>query len=179
MNIFKLLKHRFYSAFKPYKYMEKVGINFTKGTVHIYGHINWGSEPWIITIGKNVFIAHNTVFITHDGGTLLFRDEIPDLEITKPIVVGDNVYIGYGVVILPGVTIGNNVVIGAGTIVTKNVPDNSVFAGVPGKVIKSIDEYKNKLISESIHLGHLNGKEKDIELKKHYSYKGKSKGIYF
>lgn len=118
-------------------------------------------------------------FITHDGGTLLYRNQIPDLEITKPIIVGNNVYIGLDVIILPGVSIGNNVVIGAGAVVTKNIPDNSVVAGVPAKVIKTADEYLKKLQKESLHLGHLKGREKDKALMHYYGYRGNSKGIYF
>ncbi len=67
------------------------------GEVHIYGKIKWGSEPWLITLGKNVHLTNGVEFITHDGGTLLFRKQVPDLEITKPIVVGNNVYIGNNV----------------------------------------------------------------------------------
>lgn len=124
-------------------------------------------------------LTNGVKFITHDGGTLLYRKNIPDLEITKPIIIGDDVYIGNDVTILPGVIIGNNVVIGAGAIVTKNIPDNSVAVGVPAKVIKTADEYLEKIKSESLHLGHLSGEEKDLALKKYYGYTGVSKGIYF
>lgn len=112
----------------------------------------WSTEPWIITIGSNVHITDGVRFITHDGGTLLYRNQVPDLEITKPIVVGNNVYIGTNAIILPGVTIGNNVVIGAGAVVTKDIPDNSVAVGVPARVIKTADEYLEKLKRESMHL---------------------------
>lgn len=104
---------------------------------------------------------------------------MPDLEITKPITIGDNVYIGNNVIILPGVTIGSNVIVGAGAIVSKDIPDNSVAVGVPAKIIKSADEYFDKLQRESLHLGHLRGQEKDKALMKYYGYNGKSKGIYF
>lgn len=130
-------------------------------------------------MGNNVHITDGVKFITHDGGTLLYRHLIPDLEITKPIVVGDNVYIGNNVIILPGVTIGSNVVIGAGAIVSRDIPDNSVAVGVPARVIKTADEYLEKLKKESLHLGHLKGQEKDKALMEYYGYKGDSKGIYF
>lgn len=151
----------------------------TWGGIHIYGNVSWGSEPWIITLGSNVHLTNGIQFVTHDGGTLLFRDKIPDLEITKPITVGNNVYIGVQTIIMPGVQIGNNVVIGAGAVVTRDIPDNSVEVGVPAKVIKTIDAYLEKLKRESLHLGHLIGEEKDLALKKYYNYQGKSKGIYF
>lgn len=147
--------------------------------VHLYGKINWGTEPWIITLGNNVHITNGVKFITHDGGTLLYRNQIPDLEITKPIIVGNDVYIGLDASILPGVTIGNNVVVGAGAVVTKDIPDNSVAVGVPARAIKTAEEYLEKLKKESLHLGHLKGQEKDKALMKYYGYNGNSKGIYF
>ena len=161
----------------PLAYAKQVGVNF-KGRAHIYGNVSWSTEPWIITIGDNVHITDGVKFITHDGGTLLFRDRVPDLEITKPIVLGDNVYIGNNVILLPGVTVGNNVVIGAGAVVSRDIPDNSVAVGVPARVIKTADEYFEKLQRESLHLGHLKGQEKDNALKEYYGYTGTSKGIY-
>ena len=59
---------------------------------------------------------------------------------TKPVVIGDDVWIGANAVILPGVTIGRHVVVAAGAVVTKDIPDYSLVAGVPAKVIKSLRE---------------------------------------
>lgn len=172
------IKRKIYFIFFPYKYMNKVGVNHGINT-KIYGKVNWGSEPWLITLGDNVYITDGVKFINHDGGTLLFRTYIPDLEITKPIVIGSNVYIGNNAIILPGVTIGDNCIIAAGAVVTKNIPDNCVVGGVPAKIIKSIDSYYEKIKKESIKLGHLQGSEKDKAIMRYYKYKGKSKGIYF
>lgn len=166
------------SKFNPLKYAEKTGVNM-RGKVHIYGRIVWGTEPWIITLGENVHLTEGVRFITHDGGTLLFRDRVPDLEITKPITIGNNVYIGNNTLLMPGVNIGNNVIVGAGAVVTKDIPDNSVAVGVPARVIKTADAYFEKIQKESLHLGHLQGEEKDRALKMYYGYKGTSKGIYF
>ncbi len=160
-----------YSRIWPVKYAKRIGVNVGKNP-HFYGPTSWGTEPWLITIGDNVHITGECKFINHDGGTLIFRNEIPDLEITKPIIVGNNVYIGEESLILPGVNIGNNVIIGARSVVTKSIPDNSVAAGVPCKIIKSTDEYLDKIKKESLHLGHLKGKEKDDALKKYYHYMG-------
>lgn len=178
-SILRGLKRRVYHRINRIKYAEKVGVNFVKGGLNLYGNVEWGTEPWIITLGNNVHITDGVKFITHDGGTLLFRNKVPDLEITKPIVIGNDVYIGNNVLLMPGVTIGNNVVIGAGAVVTKNIPDNSVAVGVPAKVIKSTDEYFEKLQRESLHLGNLKGRQKDKALMEYYGYKGNSKGIYF
>ena len=153
------------------KYLKKLGVNFVPGTVHVYGRVEWQTEPWIITLGKNVHITDGVKFITHDGSTLIYRQYTPDLEITKPIVVGNDVFIGNNVILLPGVTIGNNVVIGAGAVVSRDIPDNSLAVGVPARVVKSSDEFHEKLKNESLHLGHLKGKEKDIQLREYYNYK--------
>lgn len=151
----------------PVKAAKLYGVHFG-ANLHIYGHIKWGSEPWIITLGSNVHITGGVRFVTHDGGTLILRHKIPDLEITKPITIGNNVYIGVDSLILPGVTIGDNVVIGARSVVTRDIPSNVVAVGHPAKVIKNIKEYEQKLKMESLHLGHLGAKEKDIALRQYY-----------
>lgn len=69
----------------PVKYAQKIGVNMPLGCVTIYEKVDWSTEPWIITIGKNVHLTNGVSFVTHDGGTLLFRDIVPDLEITKPL----------------------------------------------------------------------------------------------
>lgn len=177
MFILKRVYRHFLKKRNPIKYAKVLGVNFGKN-LHIYGDVHWSTEPWIINIGDDVHITDGVRFLTHDGGTLLFRNQIPDLEITKPITIGNNVYIGNQVILLPGVTIGNNVIIGAGAVVSKSIPDNSVAVGVPARVIKTSNEYLEKIKKESLHLGHLKGKEKDDELKKYFNYTGNSKGIY-
>ncbi len=172
-------KHRFiraltypykvlYEKLKPEKHAKKIGVNFNPEKAKFYGKIHWGTEPWIIKIGNNVHITNNVTFVTHDGGTLLFRKYQQDLEITKPIIIGNDVYIGTNSTILPGVTIGNNVIVGACSVITKDVPDNVVVAGNPARIIKSYDEYFEKIKKESLKLGHLKGKEKDMALRKYY-----------
>lgn len=178
MNLFKRAYRYYLKRNKPVRYAKTIGVNMDEKTTHIYGVVEWSTEPWIITLGNNVHITDGVKFITHDGGTLLFRKYVPDLEITKPISLGNDVYIGNNVIILPGVTIGNKVVIGAGAVVTRDIPSNSVAVGIPARVIKSADDYLEKLKKESLHLGHLKGKEKDLALKKYYGYRGNSNGVY-
>lgn len=80
--------------------MQKSRCKYACGGVHIYGDIEWSTEPWLIRLGDNVHITDGVRFETHDGGTLLFRKDIPDLEITKPIVIGNDVYIGNNAMIV-------------------------------------------------------------------------------
>lgn len=171
-SIFSYPYRFFLRKYYPITWAKKIGVNLGEN-VYIYGNVQWSTEPWIITLGNNVHITNDVQFITHDGGSLILRQYTPDLEMTFPIVVGDNVYIGTKAIILPGVTIGNNCIIAAGSIVTKNVPENSVVAGVPARVIETIDEYHEKAKAKSLHLGHLVGKEKDDKLKEYYNYNKK------
>ena len=96
-----------------------------------------------VVFGDNVFVAPNCCFTTA-GHPIDVEQRNKGLEYARPITVGDNVWIGAGVQIMPGITIGNNVVIGAGSIVTKDIPDNSVAVGNPCKVIREITEDDRK-----------------------------------
>ena len=66
------------------------------------------------------------------------KERITGLELAKPITIGNNVWIGGGAIVCPGVIIGNNTTIGAGSVVTKNIPDNTLAAGNPCKVIRNL-----------------------------------------
>ena len=113
--------------------------------ISVLGGVNFGSEPYLITIGNNFRIT-GTRFITHDGGTWAFRRKPGHGNVVRygKIKVGDDTFLGSGSIIMPGVTIGHNGVIGAGSIVTKDVPDNTVVAGIPARIVCSLEEYEQK-----------------------------------
>lgn len=94
----------------------------------------------LIEIGDNVTIAPKVIILAHDASTKL------TLGFTKigKVIIGDNVFIGAGSIILPNVKIGNNVIIGAGTVISKNIPCNSVVAGNPAKEISTYENYIEK-----------------------------------
>lgn len=90
-----------------------------------------------VTFGDNVFIAPGCGFYTA-GHPLDVEQRNSGLEYARPITVGNNVWIGAQVVVLPGVTIGDNTVIGAGSVVTHNIPAGVVAVGNPCRVIREI-----------------------------------------
>ncbi len=92
-----------------------------------------------ITFGDNVFIAPMCGFHT-SGHPIDYERRNQGLEYAYPIRVGNNVWIGAGVQVMPGVTIGDNVVIGGGSVVVKDIPSDSVAVGNPCRVIRSITE---------------------------------------
>lgn len=96
-----------------------------------------------VTIGNHVFIAPNVSIYTA-GHPLHPNSRESGYEYGIPVTIKDHVWIGGNVVILPGVTIGSNVTIGAGSVVTKDIPDWSVAAGNPCKVIRKITEEEKK-----------------------------------
>lgn len=114
----------FISSFENLKIGENCAIN---AFVHI-----WANET--VTIGNNSMLAAHVQLATstHDYNHRPYRDK----RIDRPITIGNNVWVGGGAIILPGVTIGDNSVIGAGSVVTKDIPENSLAYGVPAKVVK-------------------------------------------
>src|SRR5690606_34517866 len=93
-----------------------------------------------IDIGANVMIAEQLIIITVNHGISSKRNMIDLPMHPEPVRIGNNVWIGARVIILPGVTIGNNVVIASGAVVTKSFPSNCIIGGVPANVIKTISE---------------------------------------
>lgn len=130
------------------KYAVKKGVKIGSGS-RLIGNVEFGSEPYLIEIGNHVSIT-NSSFVTHDGGVWVLRDKYPDLDCFGKIKVGNNVFIGTDSLIMPGVIIGNNVVIGACSVVTKDIPDNSVVAGVPAKIIKTLEKYESDVLAKGI-----------------------------
>lgn len=91
-----------------------------------------------ITIGADVQIGTNVQLLTptHPIDPVQRRDK---WEAAEPITIGDNVWLGSGTIVLPGVTIGENTVVGAGSVVTRDLPANVVAVGNPARVIRSIN----------------------------------------
>lgn len=90
-----------------------------------------------ITIGNNCLIGHNVTIATlnHDFNPIKRANINP-----SPVVIGNNVWIASDSTILPGITIGDGAIVGAGSVVTKNVPENTIVAGNPARVIRKITE---------------------------------------
>ncbi len=115
-----------------------------------YGYnIHWGENAYAnfgciildaapVYIGKNVMMAPGVKLMTASH-PLDFKARNSGIEFAKSIHIGDNVWLGAGVIVNPGVKIGNNSVIGSGSVVVKDIPENVVAVGNPCKVLKYID----------------------------------------
>lgn len=124
--------------FCDYGYNIEIGENFFANTNCVI------LDEAKVTFGDNVFIAPHCGFYTA-GHALDVEQRNMGLEIAFPITIGNNVWIGGNVCVLPGVSIGDNTVIGSGSVVTKDIPANVVAVGNPCHVIRKITkEDKNK-----------------------------------
>jgi maltose O-acetyltransferase len=132
MMLSRVGKHSFfdYGLYFKFPWLVEIGSNvaINRGAQFFPGY----KEKNKITIGDRVYIAPNVCFYAsgHDV-------QNPSQIIGGDIVIGDNVWIGANAIILPGISIGANCVIGAGSVVTRSIPENSVAAGNPARVLKT------------------------------------------
>ena len=114
---------------------------FGRGNLKIGNYCSFGEFTKIWNFEK-IIIGDD--FMAAEGLTILTGGHDPDtlIPICKRVIIGDRVWCGANVTIMPGVTIGDDVVIGAGSLVTRDIPKESIVAGVPGRIIRNIDMEK-------------------------------------
>jgi acetyltransferase-like isoleucine patch superfamily enzyme len=109
------------------------------------------TRPSLVEIGNNVDFNLNFTILTHDYATTVFlRVYNKFVNSSGKVKIGNNIYFGKNCTILKGVSIGDNCIIGAGSLVTKSIPENSVAAGTPAKVIYSLKDYYDKRVDLSL-----------------------------
>ena len=155
---------------KKQQYMKEVFAECSESCyIELPFHANWGGHH--VHFGSNIYANSNLTLV--DDGHIYIGDKVmfgpnvtiatanhpidPELrsralQYNKDVYIGENVWIGAGVIIVPGVHIGKNTVIGAGSVVTKDIPDNVVAVGNPCRVLREISArdkeyfYKNERI---------------------------------
>lgn len=140
-----------------------------------FGKVDFGSEPYLITMGNHVMLSDGVRFANHDGGiqVLDVNGMLPGSDIFGMITIEDNVFIGQNALILKNVHIGSNVIIGANAVITKDCESNAVYAGVPAKKIRSLDEYYTHVKSRADFTLNYTAEEKKRYLMEKYNlYQG-------
>ena len=162
-SIIKKIKFKTCGYEERAKLLREMGVKIGDGC-EIYPSVSFGSEPYLIELGDNVRLTAGVKITTHDGGLWVLRnlkgEKFKKADRFGKVKIGDNVHIGIGSIIMPGVTIGDNVVIGCSAVVTKDIPSNSVTVGVPAKVIESIDEYYEKVKDKVVFIKNMGSEEK-------------------
>jgi len=113
---------------------------------------NLGSEPYLVTIDDEALISSDVLLLTHDGGTWVYRDTRPEVNKFGRIHICKRAFIGARSIIMPGVTVGERAIVGAGSVVTRDVLPRTVVAGVPARMICTVEEYIAKAARNSVEL---------------------------
>lgn len=168
-KLFEAIHLKFADTYKRARIYQRMGVAMGKNC-QVYGDVSFGSEPYLVSLGDNVKITCGSLFITHDGGVEVLRNlgMLENAEVFGRITIGNNVFIGNRCIFLPNVTVGDNVVIGTGSIVTRDIPSNSIAAGVPCRVIKTLEEYYEKCRLAADYTKNMADADKDVYLIKKY-----------
>lgn len=155
--LFKIIKYLLYIISTPQRYARYIGVNI--GNNNFIATKNFGTEPYLITIGNNCQITDNVFFHTH-GGAHIARRLYPNFDVFGKIKVEDWVYIGSSTHILPGVTVGKGSLIAACSVVTRSIPAGEVWGGIPAHYICSADEYIKKNSDYNVNSKQLSARKK-------------------
>ena len=153
------------------RYLRKLGMKI--GERCRIRTLKFSTEPYLIELGDHVAVAAGTEFITHDGATWVFEDDVDGGGVFGKIVIGNNVFIGINCIILSNTSVGDNCIIGAGSVVRGQYPENSVIAGNPAQIVSKtgIQRMLSKQNPGLLKTRNLSYKEKDKIVKEHFGIK--------
>ncbi|MEE1026124.1 MAG: sugar O-acetyltransferase [Acutalibacteraceae bacterium] len=152
---------------KKQKYMKEIFAECGDNCyIELPFHANWGGHH--VHFGSGIYANSNLTLV--DDGNIYIGDKVmfgpnvtiatashpinPELrdkglQFNKDVYIGENTWIGAGVVIVPGVHVGKNTVIGAGSVITKDIPDNVIAVGNPCRVIRNVSEHDHEFFYKS------------------------------
>jgi len=106
------------------------------------------SEPYLVEIGNNVAIAPGVTFITHDGASVIFREEFPALRFFGKIIIEDNCFIGARSIVTAGVRIGKGSIVGPMAVVVRDIKPGSIVIGNPAIQVSTVEKYREQCYRE-------------------------------
>ncbi|MBW2439957.1 MAG: acyltransferase [Deltaproteobacteria bacterium] len=130
------------SGFAYAAYLKKKGVLYSQGDNCFISKAANIPDPHLVKLGDNVWLTSGCQLLCHDASVIMInimrsghRDRV------GPIVIGCHSFLGNNVIVLPGTSIGSKTIIGAGSVVSKDVPDNAVWAGNPARHICDFEDY--------------------------------------
>lgn len=150
IRLVRFISNDRYKKISP-KYFKKIGVVFTGQPKYINYDVNFDlTKKNMIFIGEGTVITKGCILLTHDYsiecGLVAIEKNNTDYEsqFLREIHIGNNVFIGYNSIILPGTVIEDNVIIGAGSVVRGKIEENSIYVGNPAKKIGNIKDWAKK-----------------------------------
>lgn len=137
----------FRNGYRRAEYLRKVKMFHKQGEHCFFTPYNFGTEPYLLSFGDNVYVASGVRFVNHDIAAKMFQHMDPQGRYTSrvgKIEVGNNVFIGAGATILYDVKIGDNVIVAAGALVNADLPESGIYGGVPARKIGDFQDYMAK-----------------------------------
>lgn len=144
MNLFTKIYLKFFirDGFSYANYLKRENILHSQGDNCFISQSANIPDPYLTAIGSNVWITMGCNLLCHDASIIMLNIiSSGHLDRVGPIIIGDNCFLGNNVTILPDIRIGSNTIVGTASLVTKDIPDNTVYAGNPARFICSLDEY--------------------------------------
>lgn len=135
MNLFRRLAQRLWKKREATLTTLYQDLDIGAGTSWSITNLD-GIAPQLISIGRDCTIAPTAMILTHDASFFIHTGRYK----VAPVKIADRVFVGYGAIIMPGVSVGENAIIGAGAVVTHDVPSNTIVVGVPARALCSTDE---------------------------------------
>lgn len=143
------------NGYRRAEYLKKIGYFRRQGDRCFFVPYNYGTEPYLLSFGDNVYVASDVRFITHDVAAKMFHYMEPRHRHTSrvgSIEVGSHVFIEAGATILYDVKIGDRVIIAAGALVERDLPSGGVYGGIPARKLFDFDDYMARSREYSRHV---------------------------
>ena len=147
LKLFLIFMIYFLDGYTKARFLKKIRFFRAQGESCYCASYNFGTEPYLVELGNNVYFAADVRLINHDMSCKVVRDMTNGLDLDKfgTIKIGSYVFLGLGTIVMAGVTICDRVIVAAGSVISKDFLEEGIYGGIPAKKIMEIDVYNEKV----------------------------------